>query len=57
MVFQHAAGGLPGVLVALPWVHSAITREAVLSLHAMHSLLFAAFQGSGSLAGLAMLCA
>lgn len=27
MVLQHAARGLPGVLIALPWVHPNITRK------------------------------
>lgn len=33
MVLQHTAGCLPGVLVALPWVHPAVTREFSVSIH------------------------
>ena len=33
LVLQHTAGCLPGVMIALPWVHPAGTREAVLSFH------------------------
>lgn len=57
MVFQYTASRLPGVLVALPWIHSAITREAVLSLPCTPSLPTASFHRSGSLEGLVVLCA
>lgn len=58
MVLQHTACCLPGVLVALPRVHPAVTREAVLSFHSCTRSIVLPPRAQGAyLASLVMLCA
>jgi hypothetical protein len=54
MVFQHTAGCLPGVLVALPWVHPTSIRERLPLVNIQTLFLFLPSTDQGAMV---MLCA